>query len=243
VVCRSELSSLASARQVSLLAAPVLALLPTVHDDPPTDPVLESDLDIISDRIINIVLNDDGPNMNTGYDPQPRSPVDLQSSPTELKVEDVLPEVQKILSCKYGRRRKRREDPNRPPRRLGHLPSIPVPLTPIDRQKLNKERNQRTVRLHNIFDSMGKQITALSEELTVFKSNPSLDAFTTIQSKFGALQDSLVNQKRKTDSLDAKRDQLVSRLKSLNDNIQEVRALLATAEDVPRKVSNGEVFA
>jgi hypothetical protein len=188
---------------------------------------LDSDFDIISDRLTNIILNDEGPNMKTGFDREPRSQVDLNCPPAEITLEQVLPDVVNILT-----------NPVRPRR---HLLSTGPPLTPIERKQLNKEHSQHTVRVHNIFNRIDKQITALSEELVLFKETPSLDAFDTIQSKFSAIQESVERQKRDVPSLKDKKERLVSRLKALNDSIQEVRALLATEEEGPRKVSNGEL--
>jgi hypothetical protein len=198
------------------------------QDKPSSDPVSDNnDLDILGDRITAIILNDEGPNMKTGYNPEPPAHVDLQDPLTEIQVEDILPEIQNILTNPARRR----------------LPSSAAPLTPIERKILKKERNQQTVRVLSIFDRMDKQITTLSEELALFKEQPSSIAFTAIKSKFEALQKGLEKNTRRTASLDAKRDQLVVRLTSLNDRIQEVRALLAAEEEGPRQVSNGELFA
>jgi hypothetical protein len=198
------------------------------QDKPSSDSVSDNnDLDILGDRITAIVLNDEGPNMKTGYNPEPEPPahVDLQDPPTEIQVEDILPEIQNILTNPARRR----------------LPSSAAPLTPIERKRLKKERSQHTVRVLSIFDRMDKQITTLSEQLALFKEQPSSIAFTAIKSKFEALQKGLEKNTRNTASLDAKRDQLVVRLTSLNDRIQEVRALLAAEEEGPRQVSNGEL--
>jgi predicted nucleic acid-binding Zn-ribbon protein len=108
-------------------------------------------------------------------------------------------------------------------------------------KKLKSELNQWTIHTHEIFHRIGQQIDVLFDELATFREQPSRDAFALIRSKFEGLQESFEKQKRKTESLEKKRDQLASRFKSLNDRIQEVRALLGTDEEGPREVSNGEL--
>src|SRR5262247_2694655 len=67
-----------------------------VRDEPPSDPFSDTDLDIIGDRIATIILNDEGPNMKTGFNPEPPCHVDVQNPPNDIKAEHVLPEIQNI---------------------------------------------------------------------------------------------------------------------------------------------------
>jgi hypothetical protein len=143
--------------------------LTPAHEEPPFDPTLDDKdvVEIIGDRITAIVLNDEGPNVVTGYNQEPLAAVDLQSPPTELKAEDVLTEARNILSNST------RPSSSRSP-----------PLNLMERKKLSKEHNQQTKRIHDIFDRIDEDITALSKELALFKEQPSRDKFKAIQSKF-----------------------------------------------------------
>jgi hypothetical protein len=66
-----------------------------------------------------------------------------------------------------------------------------------------------------------------------------LEAFTAIESKFTAVHEDVAKQ---TESVDARKSQLIVQLTSLNSRIQPTRALLLPSTS-PRKYSNGEVLS
>jgi hypothetical protein len=86
-----------------------------------------------------------------------------------------------------------------------------------------KEHGQRTTHAHDIFDCIEQQIAELSRGRDLFTDTIS---FTVIESKYAALRGDLSQQKWKTESLDAKKVQLIAHLKAQDGRIQVSRALL-----------------
>jgi hypothetical protein len=109
--------------------------------------------------------------------------------------------------------------------------------TPIHPTTTVKEHGQRT-HAHDICDRIEQQIAELSRGLDLFTDIISIEAFAVIESKYAALRE----WKWKTESLDAKKVQLIAHLKALDGRIQASRALLHL-DKRPHNCSNGEALS
>jgi hypothetical protein len=157
---------------------------------------------------------DDGPRMPKGIDQKSPNQADLLDQPSQLTTEDV-PEISKTMT---------------------------TPTTSIHPMTTAKKHGQRTKHAHDIFDRIEQQIAELSQELDLFTDAISLEDFVVVEWKCIALQEGLTTQEWKTESLDAKKAQLIAQLKALNGRIQAARALLRPSKS-PLKYSNGEVLS
>jgi prefoldin subunit 5 len=88
---------------------------------------------------------------------------------------------------------------------------------------IKMECNILTARTHVILDSISAQATALAAELDLLEKPPSHGELNALKSKFRTLREGLEMQKRKTNSLDAKREVLVDQLKALGHRIWDTR--------------------
>jgi hypothetical protein len=113
--------------------------------------------------------------------------------------------------------------------------------TPIHPTTTVKEHGQRT-HAHDIFDRIEQQIAELSRGLDLFTDTISIEAFAVIESKYAALQEGLAKEKRQTESLEARKAQLIAQLRALKGRIQAARALLPP-DKRPRNCSNGEALS
>jgi hypothetical protein len=201
---------------------------PRPESGPSSDhPVIDDQLvDNLTARLTTLVVNDQGPYLNSGISRPPISRgidqelPNLLDPPSELTIEDVS-EISKTLTT---------PSPN----------PGPTPIPP--KTTTAKEHSQRTTRAHDIFDRIEQQIIALSQELDLFTDTISIEAFDVIESKYAALQEGLAKQKRKTESLEARKAQLIGQLKALDGRMQASRALLPP-DNRPRNCSNGEALS
>ena len=204
---------------------------PRPESAPSSDhPVIDDQLvDNLTARLTSLVVSDQGPYLNSenngpwlsrGSHQDAPNEASLLDPPSELTIEDVF-EISKTLTT---------------------LPATSSPAPIRHESATAKERNVQTMRAHDIFDRIEQQIAELSRELDLFTDPISLEAFTVIESKYTALQEGIAKQKRKTESLDVRKGQVITKLKALNSRIQATRARLP-ADTRPRKCSNGDVLS
>jgi hypothetical protein len=190
-------------------------------------PVLDDQLiDNLTARLTSLVVNDQGPYLENnepwisgGSHQDLPNQANLLDPPSELTIEDVS-EISKTLTT----------------------PPNPGPTAIRPTTTAAKELGQRTIRTHEIFDRIELQIAELRQELDLSRDTISHEGFTAIESKYKALQEGLAKQKRKTESLDARKAQLIAQLTALNGRIKATHALLPP-DTRPRKCSNGEVLS
>ena len=197
----------------------------SANDPQQADDTIADD-DVIAMQLMAISLNDDGPDINSMDTRLWRSreeslrdnPVALES-PREIPMDDIISGINKICQ--------RAPSPDRP---------ATLPRSKFSRSK--KENNVRTQRAFKAFEHVEKEIGELSQALMEFMEAPSHEKFRTMQTTLSGLHGTMERNRRSTQSLDAKRAELVPLVIELDNRMQKARCLLPET-DQPKEYAIG----
>jgi hypothetical protein len=200
----------------------------SVSNSPLADDTKVDDDDIAM-QLMAISLHDDGLDLNSMdtrlWKSREESLRDSRmnevavESPHEIPIDDIISGINKICL--------RAPSPSRP---------ATLPRSKFSQSK--RENDIRTRRVLKAFDYVGEQIGELSQALTEFMEAPSHEKFHSMHTTLSGLHGAMERSRRSTPSIDAKRAELVPRMRELDNRLQKARLVLPET-DQPKEYPIG----